>query len=99
MVLAVLLGPGAGCTPRCQETCTKVLDCGLESTRVARDECTLACQDQQRLYDDWEDQTKIDAFKEHRRCIRSATCEELAEGACYDPELFIVDAPGASSPG
>jgi hypothetical protein len=94
--LVVLAGAlHAGCTPRCQEVCTKVLDCGLESTRVARDECVFACQEQQELYQIWEDETKIEAFKEHKRCLRSATCQEIEAGVCYDPELFIFDAPGA----
>ncbi|MCB9677070.1 MAG: hypothetical protein H6737_18275 [Alphaproteobacteria bacterium] len=71
----------------------KVLDCGLGSTRVARDECVLSCQQEQQLYADWEDETKIEAFKEHKRCLRDSTCEEIEQGVCYDPELFIIDGP------
>jgi len=88
-----------GCTPRCQETCSKVLDCGLESTRVARDECIFACREQGNLYNTWEDQTKIDAFKAHKRCIGQSSCEEIEQGVCYDPELFIIEGPGSSDNG
>ena len=95
LLIALLAPLGSGCTPRCQETCTKVLDCGLESTRVARDECIFACREQQDLYEFWEDDVKIEAFKEHKRCLQSSTCEEIEAGVCYDPELFIIDAPNA----
>ncbi len=99
-VAVALLALGSqACTPRCQETCTKVLDCGFESTRVARDECVFSCQDQQSLYASWEDEVKIEAFKEHKRCLASSTCEEIEEGVCYDPEIFIIDGPAASSEG
>ena len=83
----------AGCTPRCQESCAKVLDCGLESTRVARDECVLSCQIEETLYKEWEDKTKIQAFKEHKRCLRESSCEEIEAGVCYDEELFLYDPP------
>lgn len=85
------------CTPRCQSNCAKVLDCGLGSTRVARSECVQACQLEQALYAEWEDETKIEAFKEHKRCIRAASCDELADGVCYDPELFIFE-PTSENP-
>lgn len=68
-----------------------MLDCDLGSTRVARDECVLSCQLQQTLYREWEDKAKIKAFRAHKRCIRSSTCEEIAEGACYDETLFLYD--------
>ena len=98
VLIAVSSALQTGCTPRCQETCTKVLDCGLESTRVARDECIFACREQQDLYAEWEDETKIEAFKEHKRCLRAATCDEIEAGVCYDPELFVIDAPDAAEP-
>lgn len=89
VTLALAGGLGAGCTPRCQDSCSKVLDCDLGSTRVARDECVLSCQIQQTTYREWDDEVKKQAFREHRRCIRASTCEEIAEGACYDEELFL----------
>lgn len=78
----------AGCTPRCQETCTKVLDCGLGSTRVAYDECVISCQRENDLYTRWEDEAKEQAWKEHKQCLGSATCDEIAAGVCYDDDLF-----------
>lgn len=80
-----------GCTPRCQEVCNKVLNCELGATRVAQEECILSCRLEEALYDDWEDDSKRKAFKAHKRCIRSSSCEEIADGECYDDELFIVE--------
>ena len=91
MLIGAVFAPG--CTPRCQESCVKVLDCGLESTRVARDECVRSCQLVQDLYSRWEDEAKEEAFKEHKRCVREATCEELADGVCFDEDLFVFDTP------
>lgn len=79
------------CTPRCQEVCSKVLDCGIESTRVARDQCIDSCRAEEILYDEWEDTEKQKAFKEHKRCLGSSTCEEIADGACYDELLFVLE--------
>ncbi|MCB9670099.1 MAG: hypothetical protein H6734_11550 [Alphaproteobacteria bacterium] len=91
-ILVVLAALGAqACTPRCQEVCTKVLDCGIESTRVSHDECILSCQLEENLFDVWEDKEKAAAFKAHKRCIRSSTCEEIAEGTCYDELLFVLE--------
>lgn len=68
-----------------------MLDCGLGSTRVARDECITACRTEEDLYARWEDDAKIEAFKEHKRCIRSSTCEEIAAGVCHDEDLAIFE--------
>ncbi len=92
LLSASLLG---GCTPRCQEICNKVLDCSLETTRVAKDECVLSCRLEEALYDDWEDDSKTAAFKEHKRCIGSSTCEEIASGTCYDEALFVLEPQSA----
>jgi len=78
-----------GCTPRCEDTCAKVLDCGLGATRVSRDECVLMCQRQGDLYGNWDDDAKLSALREHRRCIAASSCEEIAEGVCYDDDLFV----------
>lgn len=90
LTLIALVGLQA-CTPRCQEVCSKVLDCGIESTRVARGECIASCQTEQALYDTWEDTEKQKAFKEHKRCIRSSSCEEIAAGECFDERLYVVE--------
>jgi hypothetical protein len=82
------------CGPPCRSVCHKVLfECGnLDSQRVALDECELSCQQQEVLYDFWEDEEKADLFDEHKRCIRSSSCEEIAAGACYQDgmeDIFV----------
>jgi len=81
-----------GCSPRCERTCKKLLKCeGLDSDRVALDECELSCRNQLSLFEGWKDEDKLeDAFAEHRRCLIRSTCEEIADGECYDPLLFSV---------
>ena len=81
----------AGCVPTCPETCKKVLDCGVETERVAEDECITACEVQQILYEQWEDEQKMEAFDDHKRCLMQSTCDEVAEGVCYDPVVFIYE--------
>lgn len=86
LILGVLLG---GCVPRCESVCEKVLACGIESERVALEECTESCANQDALYAFWDDEDKQAAFDDHRRCLKRSTCDEIARGACYDPEVFI----------
>lgn len=84
-----LLAAG-GCVPTCQTTCEKALACGLDSPRTSLDACVDDCERQRTLYKDWwEDGQKVEAFAEHRQCVMQATCAELDEGVCYDPELWI----------
>jgi hypothetical protein len=96
VVLAVVLGAGVACTPTCEQTCRKLLRCELDDApRVAYDECVVACESQDHLYEDaWQDEELEKAFDEHRRCIRDATCDEIADGACYDDALFFYDTDG-----
>ena len=79
----------AGCVPRCESVCEKLLACGLESERVALEECTTSCLEQNALYEFWDDEDKQLAFDEHRRCLKRSSCQEIARGDCYDPEIFI----------
>ena len=84
---ALLLG---ACNPSCENTCRKVLECdNLDSDRIAIGECKLECQSQERLWDDWVDETELDnLFMEHKRCLVQSTCDEIEAGECYDDELF-----------
>jgi hypothetical protein len=90
-VVAALLAivSTAGCEPTCAQSCRKVIGCDLESQRVVQDECEAACVFQERLYDDWEDDTKQAAFSDHKRCLARRSCDEIAAGDCYDPEIFL----------
>ena len=78
-----------GCSYSCQTTCKKVLACdGLETSRIALEECTEECVRQGALYEAWENESKEDAFDAHKQCLNQRTCDEIIEGECYDEELF-----------
>jgi hypothetical protein len=84
---------GVGCEPSCEETCEGLLACGdevedISTDRVALDDCTAACLVQERLYDDWEDVELRNGFADYKRCVAEETCDAIAEGACYDEELY-----------
>jgi hypothetical protein len=79
----------AGCTPTCKQVCDKIVDCdGLPTERMSSAECAESCEAQDDLYDQWTDAEKRHAFDDERACIGDATCDELADGACYDPEVW-----------
>lgn len=65
------------------------MSCDVDSERVAFEECEASCLGQQALYETWEDARKQSAFEDHRRCLMDATCDDIADGVCYDPEVFV----------
>lgn len=81
----------AGCEPTCRNTCQKLLACeGVETPRVPESDCEYSCEAQQALYeDDWEDQQKRDALADVKRCVIDSECADIADGACYDEDLYI----------
>ncbi len=79
----------SGCVPTCAETCEKWLDCGVDTERVALEECVDSCERQVALYEMWDDQTKLDAFDAHKRCVGRSSCDELVVGECYDEDIFL----------
>ena len=84
--LLVLL---AGCEPTCDRVCTRTLACGLDDApRVSQTECEDTCNSRAALYDAWQDEEKQDAYVAHKRCLIDASCDDIADGACYDPLLF-----------
>lgn len=87
LFLGVLLAPG--CTPSCEDVCQKLVACGNEGTeRMSETECKESCQQQERLYEEWEDEQLRDAFDAELKCLDDSTCEELADGVCYDEDLW-----------
>ncbi|MCA9491880.1 MAG: hypothetical protein KC621_18235 [Myxococcales bacterium] len=82
------------CPPPCKQVCRKVLfDCDLDSERVALAECTESCTRQEGIYRQWKNQDLLDLHLDHRRCVMQSTCDEIADGACYEgyEELFPFD--------
>lgn len=78
----------AGCAPPCGQVCRKVLDCELDSERVSFEECEAACRQQQALYLEWENRELQAAFDDHRSCVAQSSCEELADGTCFNEDLW-----------
>jgi len=80
----------AGCEPTCQRTCKKLVDCDeIETPRVAVDECEDSCNRTEALYEDWDDEQLRTAFDDYKTCVSDESCQAIADGACYDPDLFI----------
>jgi hypothetical protein len=79
----------AGCTPTCGDVCDHMVACDNEGTeRMSSADCEEQCQQQQKLYDDWTDGQKRDHFDDELSCLYGATCDELAEGVCYDSLIW-----------
>lgn len=87
MIAALLLL--LACTPTCEQVCRKVLDCGyLGTERMSLRECEESCLAQEKLYDQWNDQSLEDGFNDSLECYQEQSCEALAQGACYDAEIW-----------
>ena len=87
-VFAASLSLG-GCTPSCDQTCRRLFNCeALEVYGMTGDTCTEDCLYQEAVYDDWDDVALREAYKESRRCVADATCEDLAAGVCFDETLY-----------
>jgi hypothetical protein len=41
------------------------------------------------MFDGWEASDERERFKELKQCIRSNECADIANGECYDEELYI----------
>lgn len=79
-----------GCTPSCDQVCDRLTACEqLEPAGTYSAQCDISCRTQESLYESWDDTQLQAALDAHRVCVMDATCEELADGACYDEELFV----------
>ena len=80
----------AGCDATCDTACGKLADCGqIDNSGVSADECEEVCIGQEDLYAEiWEDEELEERLKSNRNCIRDSTCDEIADGECYDEELY-----------
>jgi hypothetical protein len=76
------------CDPPCSRVCTKLVECGLDTPRLSKEECELACQNQEALYDEWEDPDLRESFREYKQCAIDKTCRAIEDGACYDEDLY-----------
>ena len=88
LVLISIAALGSGCTPDCEQTCRHVLECDIDSPQVAIDQCRASCETEQHLYEAWGDEDKQQAFRDERSCLVGATCDEIADGVCYDEDMY-----------
>lgn len=93
MNLLLLLLSVLGCAPTCDQVCRKTLfDCDLSTERVALATCVDQCDRQEVLYEEWENDSLVQAFRDHRRCLMSESCEAIEAGECaQDDRLFVTD--------
>ncbi len=90
ILLLLALPLAAGCEPSCKQTCRKLLDCeAVDTPRQALLDCENSCELQQQVYEDWNDQLTRDAMGDLKECIVDEECSAIADGACYDPDLYI----------
>jgi hypothetical protein len=80
----------AGCTPSCETVCDKLLTCDLETDGLYETVCVDSCERQEALYTQWDDEDKLDAYDDHLRCLVRSDCDEIDEGVCYDPLVFVT---------
>ena len=75
------------CSTPCSTVCDKLLECEeLGFGGISDKECELDCAVQQTSY---EDDAALDAaFEAYKSCVTESSCEELAAGACHNPDLF-----------
>jgi hypothetical protein len=89
VLLLVLTSAAWGCTPTCGDVCDHVVACENEGTeRMSSVECEEQCLQQKALYADWSDGVKRDAFEDELSCLNGASCDDIAEGVCYDPVVW-----------
>ncbi len=78
------------CHPSCKSVCKKLLECEeVETWRVSLDECEESCKREEALYESWEDYQVRDRFYDQLDCIVDEECQAVADGVCYDEELFL----------
>lgn len=89
-LLALIAAFASACEPTCKQTCKTLIECEpVDTPRQGLEECQAACEIQQRIYEDWEDLQARESFAELKRCIRQEECDAIAEGVCYDADLYV----------
>lgn len=89
LTLIGLVALAAGCGTDCESVCEKLVTCDeVESYTQRSERCEETCVYQEDLYEEWESQDLQDALVESRECVAASTCEQIADGECYDETLF-----------
>jgi hypothetical protein len=88
-ISSLLLVFAVGCRPTCDQVCRHLLECGnLDTPRMTVDECSETCHEQQDLLQQWSDTELRASFDDEMECLGGATCDDIAAGTCYDPDLW-----------
>ena len=88
--LVALLSPLTACDPSCQRVCRKLVsECeGVETPRLGQEDCEAWCNNQEALYDEWNDTQLRADFTDYKQCVVGEECGAIEEGACYDEDLY-----------
>ena len=87
ILLATLALSQLACTSPCSSVCDKLLSCeALDASPIGEKECDLDCAVQESSYDD--DEALSGAFEAYKDCVMDKSCEEIAAGDCYNPDLY-----------
>lgn len=75
-----------GCTVTCEDVCTKISSCDeIAQEGTGEIDCRSACLSQQEQAQADENEEAFDRLKS---CISTNTCTDIAQGVCYDEELY-----------
>ncbi|MCO4747903.1 MAG: hypothetical protein KC912_24130 [Proteobacteria bacterium] len=85
LAVAVLL---SACAPTCERTCRKLDSCAADGSTVTRIECESTCTALLQSFARDDDEIRKESFAAHRRCVVSASCDEIDDGVCYDETLY-----------
>lgn len=93
LLIPLLLAGGpllAACEPSCERVCKKIVACeAIDTPRQAVLDCQDSCELQQQLYEDWEDLQAREALADLKECVMDEECDAIADGVCYDADLFV----------
>jgi len=78
----------SACTPTCDAACNKLERCELMATYDNLEACITSCSRQDEVYVAMDGNELKKSFRMHRRCIGSNSCDELAEGECYEEDIY-----------
>jgi len=78
----------SGCDPDCRQACSHMVDdCGVDRPGYGADDCTVQCE---RFLAHYDDEWQRDQSRAAVRCVRMASCTELASGMpCYDEAVYV----------
>ncbi len=80
--------------PTCRSVCRKLSRCDevKSADYIATEECRDLCDVQETYYDRLEDDEELvsdfESWNTYKWCVVTETCEDVADGVCYDEALY-----------